>query len=264
MTAIPSKNIPIRISAVIITYNEEKNISRCIESVLTIADEILVVDSFSSDSTPEICHSFETKFIQHEFNSHIEQKNYALSQAKYDHCLSLDADEALDEKAIESIIKIKEKFEFDGYTINRLNNYCGSWIRHGGWYPDTKLRLWNRRKGKWGGQNPHDKVEMSKNAATGNLQGEILHYTVDSISAHIKQMNFFTDIAANELHQEGKSFNILHLIFRPLFRFFRDYLLRLGFLDGLPGFVIALISAHGVFLKYCKLYYTRKNNEQSS
>ncbi|MTI29248.1 glycosyltransferase family 2 protein, partial [Cytophagales bacterium RKSG123] len=149
-----------KISAVIITYNEEKNIQRCLESLKGVVDEIVVVDSLSTDNTKKICEKFDVHFIENPFEGHIEQKNYAMGCARNDYVLSLDADEALSPKLKESILKVKENWTADFYSFNRLNNYCGQWIRHSGWYPDKKIRLWDRRKGKWGGKNPHDNVVM--------------------------------------------------------------------------------------------------------
>ena len=148
------------LSAVIITKNEEKNIARCLDSLSNIADEIVVVDSYSTDKTEEICLNYNVRFIKHHFEGHIEQKNYALSQTTYQHVISLDADEALDEVMQNSILEVKKEWSFDGYSMNRLTNYCGKWIWYGNWYPDTKLRLWDKSKGQWGGLNPHDKFMM--------------------------------------------------------------------------------------------------------
>ena len=149
------------VSVVIITFNEEHNIARCLDSVKGIADEIVIVDSFSKDKTKEICLSYGAKFIENKFEGHIQQKNFAITQAKYPHILSLDADEALDEKLRNSISEVKKNFVHDGYYMNRLTNYCGKWVHHSGWYPDTKLRLWDSRKGQWAGVNPHDKYELT-------------------------------------------------------------------------------------------------------
>src|SRR6476620_7997347 len=150
----------IKLSVVIITFNEERNIGRCLKSVKEVADEIVVLDSFSKDKTREICESHGARFIQHAFDGHIQQKNRAITFAAYPHILSLDADEALDETLIDSIKKIKQNFTKDGYYLNRLTNYCGHWVRHCGWYPDRKLRLADSRKGHWTGVNPHDKYEL--------------------------------------------------------------------------------------------------------
>ena len=138
----------VQISAVIITFNEEKNIERCLQSLQGIVDEIVVVDSFSKDQTKSICEKYNVKFVEHAFEGHIEQKNYAITQASYPYVLSLDADEALDETLKSSILKVKKNWTHDGYSMNRLTNYCGSWIKHCGWYQDTKLRLWDARKGE--------------------------------------------------------------------------------------------------------------------
>jgi glycosyltransferase involved in cell wall biosynthesis len=241
------------LSVVIITFNEEKNIGRCLESVQEIADEIVVVDSFSTDRTQEICSRYKVKFIQHKFEGHIEQKNYAITQASYPHILSLDADEALDETAIIEVKKIKDNWEADGYEFNRLTSYCGKWIRHCGWYPDRKLRLWDSRKGMWKGVNPHDRFEMDSSTTTGRLKGDILHYSFYTIEGHVKQVNYFTDIAAEALYKQGKKTNLFHLTASPVFKFFRDYLFKLGFLDGYYGFVVCVISSYATFLKYAKL-----------
>src|ERR1041385_5289202 len=132
---------PIQLSVVIITYNEEKNIVRCLDSIREIADDIVVVDSFSTDKTEMICKEKGVRFIQHKFEGHIEQKNWAITQAKFPFVLSLDADEAPDEELKKEILKVKADANYDGYKMNRLTNYCGKWIRHCGWYPDTKLRI---------------------------------------------------------------------------------------------------------------------------
>ena len=144
----------VKVSAVIITYNEERNIKRCLDSIVGVADEIVVVDSYSTDRTEEICKAYHVKFIQHRFFGHIQQKNWAILQATSPYILSLDADEALSDELRLSILKAKKNWTHDGYYFNRLTNYCGKWIRHTSWYPARKLRLWDSRKGSWGGFNP--------------------------------------------------------------------------------------------------------------
>ena len=139
----------VKLSVVIITFNEERDIERCLKSVETVADEIVVVDSYSTDRTEEICKIYKARFIQHSFAGHIEQKNWAIGQASHPHILSLDSDEALDETLRQSILNAKENWQGAGYTMNRMTNYCGKWIRHCGWYPDQKLRLWESNKGRW-------------------------------------------------------------------------------------------------------------------
>src|ERR1051326_6696940 len=194
----------IQLSVVIITFNEEKNIGRCLDSVKDVADDIVVVDSFSSDKTKEICKAKDARFIQHKFEGHIEQKNFAVTQAKFPHILSLDADEALSDELKKNILEAKKNWKYDGYYMNRLTNYCGQWIHHCGWYPDKKLRLFDSRKGKWGGMNPHDKYEMkSGDHATGFLKGDILHYSYYSVEEHYKQVEKFSAIAARSLYEKN-------------------------------------------------------------
>ncbi|MCK4407890.1 MAG: glycosyltransferase family 2 protein [Bacteroidales bacterium] len=242
-----------QLSVVIITLNEEKNIGRCIDSIKDIADEIVVVDSFSTDKTRQICESENVRFILHEFEGYIEQKIYASSQAKFPYILSLDADEALSEELKKSIIKVKENWNFDGYTMNRLTNYCGKWIKHCGWYPDKKLRLFDSRLGKWKGVNPHDEFVLKTGAKTTHLKGDILHYSYYSLEEHLKQIEKFTDISSKELFKNGKKFSSFKLIFNPVFKFIRDYFFNLGFLDGRLGYIICKYSAKATYLKYYKL-----------
>lgn len=245
---------PVKISAVIITYNEENNIDRCLESLTAVADEIVVVDSYSTDNTEKICRRVGVKFMQHRFGGHIEQKNYALGCAEYDHVLSLDADEVLSEELMQSIRAVKNNWRFNGYRFNRLSHYCGKWIRHSGWYPDTKLRLWDKTKGRWGGVNPHDRVEMDAAGRVSHLTGDLYHYSYHTIRDHIEQINRFSEIAARAAHARGRKANLwLDIVLNPLLTFFKKYVLKLGVLDGYQGFMIAIHTAYGKFLKYIKL-----------
>ena len=252
------------ISVVIITFNESRNIARCLESIVGIADDIVVVDSYSTDNTEEICKSFEkVRFIEHKFDGHIEQKNYAITQAKFPHVLSLDADEALDENLKANILAIKENFVEDGYEMNRLTNYCGKWVYHCSWYPDTKLRLWDSRKGKWTGTNPHDRYEMEAGSKIKHIKGDILHYSYYTLEDHYKQVEYFTSILAKSQYLEGKKAPLLTLYFSPVVKFLRDYVLKLGFLDGATGFRICRISAYATFVKYRKLRNLIQSNGTS-
>ncbi len=252
-----------KLSVVIITFNEEKNIACCLESIQEIADDIVVIDSFSTDKTEEICKAKGARFIQHEFNGHIEQKNWAITQAKYLHVLSLDADEAIDEVLKKSILEIKNNWKYDGYYMNRLTNYCGKWIYHCGWYPDSKLRLWDSSKGKWGGTNPHDKYELVEgDKNTTNLKGDILHYSYYSIDEHRKQTEKFSTISANALFTMGKKINWINLYISPAVKFIQSYFFQLGILDGFYGFVICKISARSTYLKYFKLKQLGEINRQ--
>jgi len=242
-----------KLSVVIITFNEERNIERCLKSVQGLADEILIVDSFSSDRTEEICNKYNARFVQHKFDGYIEQKNWAINMATYDHVLSLDADEQVSEEMKNSILKVKGNWKYDGYYFNRLTYYCGKWIKHTSWYPSRKLRLWNRKKGKWDGVNPHDIFVMNKDASKKFLHGDILHYSYYTIEEHILQINHFTNILAESYHRQGIYASYNTIIFHPFWRFLRDYFLKLGFLDGFYGFIVSINSAHETFLKYIKL-----------
>ncbi len=244
----------IQLSVVIITFNEEKNIERCLLSVKEVADEVIVLDSFSKDRTKEICENHGAKFFQHKFDGHIEQKNRAITYATHKHILSLDADEALDPTLIASIKSIKNKFEKDGYYMNRLTNYCGHWVKHCGWYPDKKLRLVDSSKGHWTGTNPHDKYELfAGDENTGHLKGDILHYSYYTLEDHYRQVEYFTDIASKAYHKKGKKAMMYKLAVNPVAKFIDHYLIHLGFLDGKAGYLISKISAYATWLKYKKL-----------
>ena len=244
----------MELSVVIITFNEERNLARCLASVKELADDIVVVDSFSTDGTEKIAHENGVRFVQHAFEGHIEQKNWAITQAKYPWVLSLDADEALSGELLKAMQKVKRTQQpADGYTMARLTNYCGTWVKHGGWYPDIKLRLWDSRKGHWGGTNPHDRYELNAGTRTEKLDGDLLHYSYDSLADHLRQVNYFTDISSRALHAKDKRASWTKLLLSPVAKFMGDYIFRGGFLDGYHGFVIARISAHASFLKYAKL-----------
>lgn len=244
----------IKLSGVIITFNEERNIEHCLQSLINVVDEIVVVDSFSSDNTKAICERFNVTFIEHKFLGYIEQKNFALSQAKFDHVVSLDGDEALSEALQKSIVDLKSYWKFDGYYANRFNNFCGQWIKHSDWYPSKKLRIFDRKKANWQGTNPHDKIELyDKKGKTGHLKGDILHKTYQTYSEFNQKTEYFSTIAAKAYFDKGKKAPIWKIIFNPTWAFFKSYVLRLGFLDGFNGFVICVQTANITFLKYSKL-----------
>lgn len=249
----------MKISVIVITYNEERNIRRCLESVRDIADEMVVVDSGSEDNTAAICKELgATVIVQKPFPGMIEQKNFAAANAQNDWLLSLDADESLSPELKKSIVAAMDNPQADGYSMNRLTNYCGTWVRHGGWYPDIKLRLFNKHKGQFAGMNPHDRYRLQSGSKTVHLKGDLLHYSYYTLSEHIKQMDTFSTMGAFSLYKRGKRSSILKLLYKPMARFIRNYFLKAGFLDGLTGFIIAISSAYVVFLKYLRLYYLHK------
>ena len=243
----------VELSIVIITYNEEQNIARCLDSVAGLSKDVVVVDSYSTDKTREICLEKGVRFLEHKFDGHIEQKNYAITQAKSQYVLSLDADEALTEELKETILNIRYSWEQDSYSFNRLTNFCGTWIKHCGWYPDKKLRLWDTTKGSWGGENPHDKVIMKKETTTKHVDLDILHYSFYTIAQHLKQIEYFTEISSKAAFSNGKTSSQFKIFYKSTFKFFRDYILKLGFLDGYHGYVVCKNSAYAKRLKYTKL-----------
>lgn len=243
----------VKLSVIIITFNEEKNIGRCLESVKNIADEIVVLDSYSKDKTKEICESYHVRFFEHEFDGHIEQKNRAIELAANEHILSLDADEALSGELNKSILEILDLWDADAYSFNRLTNYCGKWIYHSGWYPDRKVRLFRKNNARWGGVNPHDRIILDKQAITKHLKGDLLHYSYYTIDQHVDQINKFSSIKAKEMYKRGKKFNIFLALFSPLVKFIKQFILQRGFLDGIYGLTITINSSQVNFLKYMKL-----------
>ncbi len=251
----------VKLSVVILTYNEERNIERCIRSVEDLADDLLVVDSLSTDRTREIALSLGARIIDQAFLGYKEQKNFGLDHAKYDHVLSLDADEALDEKLLEAVKKAKQSFSADGYSMNRLTNYCGKWIRHSGWYPDVKIRLFDRRKARWKGRNPHDRLEMHKGSNVVHLPGDILHYSFYSVEEHKAQIKRFTEISAKARFDEGQRSSLLKVWISPAAKFFKSYFVKLGILDGYSGWMISRYSAYATFLKYRLLLRLQQENK---
>ncbi len=247
----------IKLSVVIITYNEEKNIGRCIESLKDIADEIVVVDSFSTDKTKEICQGYNVRFFEHHFLSYSEQKNHANSKTSFDYIFSIDADEVVSEELKQSILKTKSNFDCDVYVLSRLTNYCGKWIKHCGWYPDRKSRLWKKDTAMWDG-TIHETLVYGSEAKVGSLKGDLWHYSYHSIHQHIAQVNKFTDIGALAAYNKGKRASLFKIVVYPFWKFVKDYLINLGFLDGYYGFVICIISAHATFVKYIKMNELQK------
>ncbi len=251
-----------KISACVTAGNEEDKIRRCIES-LTWCDEIVVVDSFSTDSTVEICREYTDRVYQHEWLGYIGQKNLIREMAHNPWILFLDADEEVSPELRDEIL-----LEFQngtganmGYEFPRQVFYLGKWISHGEWYPDIKLRLFRKDRGRSEGQEPHDHVVV--NGPVKTLRGHLRHYTYDDMRDHLETMNRFSAITAQEKVHQGKRFRWIDILFRPPFRFIKAYFLRRGFLDGTQGFVIATVSAFGVFMKYAKIWELEQTPKDS-
>jgi glycosyltransferase involved in cell wall biosynthesis len=251
-----------KISAVIITLNEEQFIGQCLKSLEDVADEIIVVDSFSTDATEDICRKHNARFIKHAFEGYVEQKNFAVSLAAYPYVLSLDADEALSDELKKSILKIKDNPESDGYYFNRCNNYCGKWIKHSRWYPDRHLRLFSSAKGKWVGTNPHDRFMLNPGCRSALLKGDLKHWNYSSFEEHIDKMNRLSTLIANEYFKAGKKAGPCTASLHCLWSFFRSFILRAGFLDGYIGYVGCSITAYTCFLKYSKLRRLNMNSKK--
>lgn len=248
----------MKISAVIITYNEEKHIGRCLESLSGLTDEIIVVDSFSSDKTPEICQNYQVKFVQKAYEGQIEQKNFALSLTNFSVILALDGDEALDGELRQSIIEEKILgFPEDGYFLNRMSLYCNQWIKHGNWFPDYKLRLWHKNRAVWSGVNPHDRVTLTTRKKPAQLRGKLLHYTFDSVREHQQQTMRYAEISAQSYQKSNVKWATVRMIVSPVFYFVKSYIFKVGFLDGTNGWRIARLEMWGKFLKYRRLSQLR-------
>ncbi|MCQ2308366.1 MAG: glycosyltransferase family 2 protein [Bacteroidales bacterium] len=240
-----------KLSVIIITFNEERNIRRCIESVRDIADEIVVVDSMSTDSTEEICNTLGVRFFSQKWLGYSEQKNFANSLASNDWILSIDADEALSEELKKSITELKKR-DFDEHNVfclNRLTNYCGHWIRHCGWYPDRKIRIWNRNVGKWKGEI-HETIEFTTETKDNLLRGDMLHYSFNTPEDFEKQMTKFALMRGKHYFMKGRRNAGLNIIFSPIYAFIKHYIFQLGFLDGADGLHICRITAKTTKLKY--------------
>jgi glycosyltransferase involved in cell wall biosynthesis len=250
------------ISATLITYNEELNITEALQS-LSWADEIVVVDSGSKDATLDICRRFTDRIIHRDWTGYVDQKNFAVEQAAHDWIFSLDADERPSPKLCTEIRELSEKgFSKSGYNIPRVAFFMGRWIRHGDWYPDCQLRLFDRRQGKWKGGRVHESVKISEKP--GLLNGEIHHFTYRSLSDYLERLETYSSLAALDYQQQRKSAAPLKLLGHPMAAFIKAYMLKRGFLDGVPGFAIAAMGAVSVFFKYAKLYELKLKKEDRS
>ncbi len=240
----------MKISATIIAVNEELKIARAIES-LRCCDEILVVDSGSSDRTVEIAQNLGARVVESPWPGYAKQKNFAAASAENDWIFSLDADEALSEALEAEIWQLKKTGPaFDAYTMPRMAQYLGRWIMHSGWYPDRKVRLYDRRKAAWVGEFVHESVEV--NGTIGHLHSNLLHHTCDSLSEHLRTLDRYTTLAAQEVVARGHKVSLANLLAEPAWTFIRTYVFQAGFLDGHEGLIIANMAAAYTFLKYAK------------
>jgi glycosyltransferase involved in cell wall biosynthesis len=240
------------LSVCIICFNEGHNIGRCLESC-SWADEIIVVDSMSQDNTVKIAHQYTDAVFKRPWTGYVGQKNFALSKAHGDWILSLDADEEISTSLRKEILaEIKRTEAQDGYRIRRRSFYQGRWINHSGFYPDRQLRLFRRERGRWIGGRVHERVEIK--GSIGKLKSDLLHYPYKgTISGQLQTVNDFSGLLAKDMYEKGKRYHFLLLLTRPLLKFLEVYLLKLGFLDGLAGLIIASTSSYAMFVRYVKL-----------
>jgi glycosyltransferase involved in cell wall biosynthesis len=249
-----------KLSAAVITFNEEKNICRCLESLRWMS-ELIVVDSFSTDRTVELARQYTDRVVQRRWPGHVLQKQFALEQATGEWILSLDADEELSPDAAEEIrtVLADAPADVNGYSFPRQSFYLGRWIKHGGWYPDRKVRLVRRGHARWGGDDPHDK--LAADGRTRDLSGKINHYVYADISHQLRTVDNFSRITAQQWHEQGRRAGAGAMIFKTIGKFFETYVWKLGMLDGMPGFIISVISSYYVFLKYAKLWELQKSRK---
>ncbi len=239
-----------RLSAVIITYNAAGQLADCLRS-LSFASEILVLDSGSDDKTKNIAQQYRARFIHQDWLGYGRQKQKAVELAEHDWVLCLDADERLSETLAVSIQAVMERPQDQAYQFPRCNRFMGRWLKHGEGYPDMSLRLFNRQHAHWSNDAVHEFVQTDVSA--GTLQGDLLHDSAASLVCYLEKQNRYTSLQAEKMYQAGKRAGAGKLLLNPLFRFFKFYLFRLGFLDGLPGLIHIYIGCQNTFIKYAKL-----------
>jgi glycosyltransferase involved in cell wall biosynthesis len=245
------------LSAIIITLNEENNIGRCLVSLKGVADEVLVIDSGSTDATSSICRENGAIVIETEWKGYAATKNFGNDQAKGDVILSIDADEVLSEQLRASILKEKERGFSGAYSFNRLSSYCGKWVRYCGWYPDTKIRIFPKGEAHWEGEFVHEKLCIKDSVSLYHIHGDLLHYTYHTISEHRDQIERYSTLHAQQMRSEGRQCGLVKMLIAPIFKFFKTYILKLGIFDGVTGLLISYYSAKAVYLKYWKAYSLR-------
>ncbi len=251
----------MEISAVIITYNEEKRLARALKSLEGIVSEIVVVDSYSTDGTVRTAEKYTDKVFQRKWTNYADQKNWANEKVSHPWILSLDSDECLSPQLKTEIIRLKGREpQADAFSMPRRVFYLGRWIRHSGWYPDRKIRLFRKDKARWEGPYVHEKLKLDGNVI--KLRGDLHHFTYRDITDHMQRINRFSGLGAQKLYAAGKKARWLHLLFLPPVRFVRTYFLKAGFLDGFPGLVIAVLNGYAIFTRYAKLKEIWKKGER--
>ena len=244
------------VSAFVICMNEERNIRCCLESIKW-CDEIVIVDSGSTDETLSICREYTDRIFERNWPGFVEQKRFALGQCTHDWVLNIDADEEVSFELRDELLEVlsadlKQQVDYSGYQLLRVVFYLNRWWRKGGWFPEFRLRFFRRKATSWGGEDPHEKALVSGKVT--RLRGELRHYTYADMSQHARSLNLLSSVAAASMHSRGETSTLVQMLLNPLFRFFKFYVLKKGFLEGLPGLIVAFLEGHYVFLKYVKLW----------
>jgi len=251
----------VKISAVLITFNEEANIEAALRSLEGIASEIIVVDSHSTDLTVKIACRFTPNVVERTWTNYSDQKNFAADRAEHPWILSLDADERLSPELREELMALaKGEPPCAGFSMPRRVFYLGRWIKHSGWYPDRKVRLFRKDCARWEGAYVHE--DLAVRGEIRRLRGDILHFTYRNIADHLTRINAFSDLGAQKLYAQRKKCRLRHLLLVPPGRFIKSYILRRGFLDGFAGLVIAVLNGYGIFVRYAKLREIWKKGER--
>ena len=249
------------LSAVLITKNEERNVERCLSSLM-FCDEIIVVDSFSTDKTIEIAKKYTEKVYQHSWEGYAAQKNFAISLSKNNWILSIDADEEVPAELQKELIELFQKEpDNSAYLIGRRTIHSGKWIKHGGWYPNRLVRLFDKRQGTWQGGAVHE--FWSTKGPVSQMHNDLLHYSFLNISDQVERNNRYSTLGAQVLHDQDAEFSVFKLVTKPIFKFIETYFLKRGFFDGYLGFIISVSAAYSVFLKWAKLWELLRDEKKN-
>ncbi len=253
-----------RISAVLITKEEARNVERCLTSLAPVVDEIVVLDGFSADDTVARCERLGARVVQHPWLGFGPQKNFANALAQNEWVLSIDADEALDPFLQRAVAEAKAAGLRGAYEFSRLNWYYGRFLRHGLEYPDRKVRLFPRSKVSWSESLVHEGLRFAEPLPVTRLDGHLLHFTYRRVAEHVAKQDRYTSLAAEDALRRGVRPSLAKMILSPLAVLLKSYVLKLGFLDGLHGLVLAILHAHGAFLKNVKLWDAHRASRETA
>ncbi len=249
----------MNLTAVVIAKNEAHQIERCLRALQQVANEIVLVDSGSTDNTAVLARLLGANVVEYNWQGYAQNKNYGNALAQSDWIISVDADEVLSEELIQSIQQLQMS-DNEVYALDRMNNYCGTWVKHSGWYPDWKPRIFNRKQVQWQGDFVHETLAIPSRCKVIKLKGKLWHYSYNSREDHLRKINHYTTLSAKALFQKGKKSSFLHIWIYPLVRFFKTFFLKLGFLDGKTGWYISQYNTYMIHLKYKKLKQLHAGN----